>query len=152
VPEVDVYSAQQLAQNDRVVGEELFGPIMGVLVGLSYTIGLMIIGLIIYSDVSSRSRSFGVMKALGFHLSHIINSVAIQSCILVVIAFPLGVLLAQTTASIIEYQMPVYMVHVLDPVGLWYAFIGMVVITGVGSLLPLRMIARIDPLLAFQVE
>ena len=152
VPSVDVFTPQQLAANDVKLGEELFGSIIGVLVTLSYIIGLLVIGLIIYSDVSSRQRSFGVMKALGFRMSHIVKQVSLQTGILVIIAFPLGVLFAYLLAEFIEWNMPVYQVYILEPHGLLRAALGIMVITFIGSLLPLRIISRSDPMLAFQVE
>lgn len=149
---VDVFTPQQLANKDKQLGEELFGPIMGVLISLSYVIGMLVIGLIIYSDVSARRRNFGVMKALGFRLSHIARGVLAQTLMLVVVAIPLGVFFAYLVAEAIEWSMPVYLVHVFDVTGLWRTFIGVMVMTMLGSLLPLRVIARTDPMLAFQVE
>lgn len=152
VSAVDVFTPQQLADKDKQLGEELFGPIMGVLISLSYVIGMLVIGLIIYSDVSARRRSYGVLKALGFRLSHIAKGVLAQTMMLVLVALPLGVLLAYIVAAGIEWNMPVYMVHVLDEAGLWKTFIGVMLMTLIGSLLPLRVIASTDPMLAFQVE
>lgn len=152
VPEVDVFTPQQLAQQDRQLGKELFGPIMGVLISLSYIIGMLVIGLIIYSDVSARRRSFGVLKALGFRLSHISRGVLLQTLLLVSLAFPIGILLAWLAAQAIEWNMPVYKVQVLEIIGLWKTFIGVMFMAALGSLLPLRLIARTDPMLAFQVE
>jgi len=88
VPEVDIFIPEELATYDRAVGKELFGPIMGVLVSLSYVIGLLVIGLIIYSDVSARQRNFAVMKALGFRMKHISQNVLAQSVLMVLVAFP----------------------------------------------------------------
>ena len=152
VPEVDVFAPQQLAAKDVQLGEELFGPIMGVLISLSYIIGMLVIGLIIYSDVSARRRSFGILKALGFRLSHIARGVLMQTLLLVIVAYPLGVGFAYLVASAIEWNMPVYLVHVLDGPGLIKTLLGSFIMGLLGSLLPLRMIARTDPMLAFQVE
>ena len=152
LPEVDVFTPQQLAQNDVALGKELFGPIMGVLISLSYVIGLLVIGLIVYSDVSARRHQFGVMKALGFHLSHIARGVMMQSLMLMLVAYPVGVFLAKLVAVGIEWRAPVYMVYVLEPVGLMKVLVGVALMMLIGSLLPLRLIARTEPLIAFQAE
>ncbi len=152
VPTVDVFTPQTLAQKDVELGKELFGPIMNVLIILSYFIGMLVIGLIIYSDVSLRQRSFAVMKALGFKLSHIAKGVMAQTSIVVVFAYPVGVLQAYLVAKGIELNMPVYLIHVIDPGGLFKVFSGVMVMMLMGSLLPLRMIARTDPVSAFQEE
>lgn len=152
VPEVDVFTPAELASNDRAVGKELFGPIMGMLISLSYIIGLLVIGLIIYSDVSARQRSFAVMKALGFRLFHIAYSVVAQSFLMVIFAFPFGVLVAKVIAVGIEYNIPVYKVYIFDSVGLSYTLIGVILITFLGSLMPLRLVAKEDPVSAFSVD
>lgn len=152
VADVDVFKPQELAHNDVELGKELFGPVMGVLIMLSFIIGLLVIGLIIYSDVSSRRHSFGVLKALGFRLSHMVKGVLAQTLLLVLLAFPIGVFTAFVVATVIEWNAPVYMVHVLDPEGLANTFSGVILMMVLGGLLPLRLIARTDPVIAFQVE
>ncbi len=152
VPVVDVFQPGTLANNDKALGKELFGPIMNVLVILSYIIGMLVIGMIIYSDVSLRRRSFAVMKALGFKLSHIAKGILIHSMIIVLLAYPIGVFLAHMTSMGIEFNMPVYLVQVLEPFGLLKVLIGVLAMMIIGSLLPLRLITKTDPVLAFQVE
>lgn len=152
VPDVDVFTPEELAKNDRAVGKALFGPIMGVLINLSYIIGLLVIGLIIYADVSGRQHSFAVMKALGFRMFHITHTVIVQSCLMIILAFPLGVMVAKSVSLAIEYNMPVYKVYILDPIGLPATAFAVLVITLLGSIMPLRLIAKQDPVAAFSVD
>ncbi len=152
VPTVDVFRPKSLAKKDVELGQELFGPIMTVLIMLAYIIGMLVIGLIIYSDVSQRRRNFAVMKALGFKLSQIARGIIWQSLILVFLAFPIGVLLAYLTGKGIEQNMPVYLIEIMDPDGLLKVLSGVLFMMVLGSLLPLRMIRRTDPVIAFQAE
>lgn len=152
VPTVDVFRPKSLAKKDVELGMELFGPIMTVLIMLAYIIGMLVIGLIIYSDVSQRRRNFAVMKALGFKLSQIAKGIIWQSLILVFLAFPIGVLLAYLTGKGIEQNMPVYLIEIMDPDGLLKVLLGVLFMMLLGSLLPLRMIRRTDPVIAFQAE
>ena len=152
VSSVDVFLPQALALKDKQLGEELFGPIMNVLIILAYVIGMLVVGLIIYSDVTLRRRNFAVMKALGFKLSHIAKGIIFQTLTLVVLAYPLGVLLAYLTAKGIEINTPMYLIPVSDPFGLLNVLFGVMIMMVVGSLLPLRLIAQTDPMIAFQAE
>jgi len=152
VPDVDVFTPAELAKNDRSVGEDLFGPIMGVLINVSYIIGLLVIGLMIYADVSGRQHSFAVMKALGFRMSHITHTVILQSCLMLILAFPLGVIVAKLVSMGIEHNMPVYKVYILNPMGLLVTAFVVFVITLLGSIMPLRLIAKEDPVAAFSVN
>jgi putative ABC transport system permease protein len=152
VDTVDVFTPQELADYDVELGRELFGPIMSVLISLSYFIGLLVIGLIIYSDVATRRRHFAIMKALGFRLSKIASGAVLQTSLLVLLACPLGVLLAYVSGKTIERMMPVYLVEVIDTMGLVQTFFGVAIITLVACLLPLRIISRTDPVIVFQEE
>lgn len=152
ITEVDVFTPQALAQKDVALGKELFGPVMNVLIILSYVIGMLVIGLIIYSDVSSRRRSYGIMKAVGFNVFHITKGVMVQATVLILFAYPVGVLLALLVSKGIELNMPVYLVQIIDPAGLVNVIFGVLVMMVIGSLLPIRLIARTDPLIVFQEE
>jgi FtsX-like permease family/MacB-like periplasmic core domain len=152
VPDVDAHTPREIADNDMALGEELFGPIMGVLISLSYVIGMLIVGLIVYADVSARRRMFGILKALGFRVSHIATAVMMQMLLLALVAFPLGALLATVVGAGIEWNMPVYRIYLLDATGLIKTFVGLLLMVIIGALLPLRLIARTDPVIAFQTE
>lgn len=152
VPEVNAYTPREIADNDVALGKELFGPIMGVLISLSYVLGMLIIGLIVYADVSAKRRTYGVLKALGFRMPHIALGVLLQMELVALLAFPAGVLLAVGIATGIEWYMPVYRVQVLDVAGLMQTFAGLMAMVFVGGLVPLRLIARTDPTVAFQAE
>lgn len=152
VPSVDVYTPQELANKDVELGKELFGPIMNVLIILSYIIGMLVIGLIIYSDVSLRQRNYAVMKALGFRLSQIAKGIMAYTFMLVLFAYPIGVISAYLTGLLIEFNMPVYLIQVIDPMGLVKVLSGVMIMLLLGSLLPLRMIVHTDPVIAFQAE
>jgi hypothetical protein len=152
VPEADVLTADELAAKDVALGRELFGPIMGALIGLAYLIGILVVGLIVYADTIARRRAFGVMKALGFRLRHMLAAVAAQTLMLLVLAWPLGVGLAFAVATGIEALAPVYRVYVLEPAGLAWALAGVLAMALAGAALPLRVVARADPTIAFQGE
>lgn len=152
IPEVDVFTPDELAESDRAVGEELFGPIMGVLISLSYVIGLLVIGLIIYSDVNSHRHSLSVLKALGFTLSRIARGVVLQSLLLVVVAWPVGLIIARVVKKMIEEAMPVYMVYIMDSRILIGSIAGVAATALIASLLPIGLIARVDPVEALREE
>ncbi len=150
IGDVDVFTPQQLANNDVQLGKDLFGPVMILLVSIAYVIGLLVVGLIIYSDVRGRLRTFGVLKALGFSMSYISAAVIIQNLLLLIMAFPLGTSLSMLISNIIEINLPLYLLPVLDTAGLSITLLASVTFAILGSLLPLRLIAKADPTIAFQ--
>jgi putative ABC transport system permease protein len=152
VNDVDVYSPEEMAQSDVGMGQSLFGPIMGLLVSVAYVVGLLVVGLIVYADVRGRTRTFGVLKALGFRLSQLASGVMIQTLMFLVAAFPLGVVLAWAMAESIEFVAPLYRVPIMDAFALARTFAGGIAFALLGGMLPLRLIAGIDPIMAFKED
>lgn len=149
---IDVFALEELANNDIRVGQEMFGPIMKVLIALSFIIALLIIMIIVYSEVSSHKRQFGILKALGFSLNQLIIGVSKQLILRLIISLPFGLLIAYWVALFIEWYAPVYLVAIFQFTNLMTALTGAVLMSFIGGLLPLSYIAKADPLDAFKVE
>lgn len=152
IDEVDVFTPEQIIKNDVKVGQDMFGPIMSVLIAIAYIVALLIIAIILYSEVAAHRRQFGILKALGFRLIDLVRAVIYQLSIYLLLAFPLGILLAFCIASGIEYFAPVYLVSVLDMQIITYTLVGTIIMSMAGGLLPLRLINEVDPITAFKVE
>jgi len=150
VPSVEVLTAKQLAINDVNLGKVFFKPIMGLLVSIGYIIGMLVVGLIMYADIRHRLRGFAILKALGFSSGKLFVAVLFQSILLLVIAIPLGSLLAYVLGTFIQSAAPVYMIYVFEPVAYSKTVIASFVIATLGAIIPLRLIQRSDPMLAFQ--
>lgn len=149
VPAADVYSAEQMARNDVNLGRMLLGPVMGLLVSVAYIIGLLVVGLIMFAEVRSRLRSFGVLKALGFRHAHLALTIVQQALLLLLLSIPMGLLIAQGIAGFIHVAAPVYLVGVMEPATLARTLGASVGFAVLGALLPLRVIRRTDPMIAF---
>jgi len=150
VPSVDVIPAEQLANNDVNLGKVFFKPIIGVLVSIGYIIGMLVVGLIMYADIRHRLRSFAILKALGFSASKLFVAVLFQSLLLIAIAIPLGSILAYLLGYFIHSAAPVYLIYVFEPGAYTQTIIASFVIALLGAIIPLRLIQRSDPMLAFQ--
>ncbi len=150
VPEVDVFTPEQLAARDVSMGRTFYRPIMGLLVTVAYVVGLLVVGLILFADVRSRLRSFAVMKALGFSHRHLLVSVLAQSLMLMALALPIGLLLAQALVMYIEAVAPVYLISIYEPLVFARTVIASLLLALIGALIPLRSVRRSDPMMAFQ--
>lgn len=150
VPSVDVIPADQLAKNDVNLGKVFFKPIMGLLVTIGYIIGMLVVGLIMYADIRHRLRSFAILKALGFSTRKLFSAVLFQSILLLVIAIPLGSLLAYGLSIFIHNAAPVYLIYVFEPGAYSQTVIASFIIATLGAVIPLRLIQRSDPMMAFQ--
>jgi len=150
VPEVDVFTPEQLAERDVSMGRTFYRPIMGLLDTVAYVVGLLVVSLILFADVRSRLRSFAVMKALGFTQRHLLLLVLAQSLMLMALALPIGLLLAQALMMYIEAVAPVYLISIYQPLVFARTMIASLLLALIGALVPLRSLRRSDPVMAFQ--
>jgi ABC-type antimicrobial peptide transport system permease subunit len=134
----DVFTPEQIAQNDVSLGRTLFGPVMGVLIGAGYVIALLVVGMIMFAAVHARLRNFGVMKALGFPNHSLVKEMVLESLIMILLAFPLALLLAQLGAWFIEIRAPLYLVPVMETVPLFRTFFAAIILGVIGAYLPYR--------------
>lgn len=148
--EADVFIPEHLANNDVAMGQTLFGPVMGVLIGAGYIIALLVVGMIMFAAVHARLRNYGVMKALGFSNHSLIKEMALESLIMNMLAFPLAMLMAHLVAWFIEVRVPLYLVPVLEPIPVLRTFIAALVLGVIGVYLPYRFIAKLDPAIVFR--
>ena len=149
-PSVDVMTPEQLAARDVSMARTFFGPIMGLMVTIGYVIGMLLVGTIMFADIRSRAKSFAVLKALGFPLKNLFVAVLIQSLLLLVIAIPIGCLLAQGLAAFIHNVAPVYLIRIFEPYVFLQTLLASLAFAAIGAFVPLRMIQRSDPVTAFQ--
>jgi putative ABC transport system permease protein len=150
VPAGDVFLPERLAENDADLGRAMFGPILDLLVGIAYLIGILVIAIIMFSAVGARRRSLGVLKALGFSPGFLGLGVVLEAQILALAAFPVGLLLAAGIAAAVEAAVPLYLVLPLEPVPTIRTAIATLVFAALGALAPLGLIRRVDPGLVFR--
>jgi len=146
----DVFRPSALARNDENLGRQMLGPILGLLLVVSYVIGVLIVSMFMFAAVRSRKRNFGVLKALGFRQRALSMAVVAEAVVLTLVALPVGVLLAAIIAAVIDNIAPIYLVLATEPAGVARTAIACVIFAALGAFVPVRAIARIDPAIALR--
>lgn len=150
IPDVDVFTPEALARNDVQLGRELFGPILGLLRSIGYIIGLLAVGIVMFTTAHARKRSLAVMRALGFSTGKVAAAVTLETAVLILLAYPAGVVLARGIAAVIPRISPLYLVLPTEPVTLLHTLVACVALSLLGALIALAVIARIEPGIAFR--
>lgn len=150
VVEADVLTPEELARNDQNLGRDLMGPILGLLLAVSYGIGALVVGMFMLAAVRARRQSLGVLRALGFRSSALGRAVVLEASVLTLIALPFGVVAAQVLAGVISTLAPVYLILPLEPVPIARTAAVCLVLASLGALGPVRMVARLDPATVFR--
>jgi putative ABC transport system permease protein len=146
----DVFRPEALASRDEALGRSLFGPIIRLMIGVGYGIGLMVTAIIMFAAVSARRRQLGVLKALGFRNGFVVGAVVVEALCLTLVAMPLGMVLASGVAALIETMAPLYVVLPMESAPVLRTVLAGLGFTVLGALASVRMVRRLDPALVFE--
>lgn len=150
VDAADVFLPGDLARKDEALGRELLGPILSLLLVVSYGIGILVVGMFMFATVQGRRRTLGVLKALGFRSRALGGAVMLEAAILIMLALPVGVALSHAIAQIMEEIAPVYVIIASEPSAVARTALVCVAFAALGALIPVRAIATIDPAMVFR--
>lgn len=146
----DVFLPGTLALRDESLGREMMGPILGLLLVVSYGIGVVIVSMFMFAAVRSRLRNLGVLKALGFSQRALGTTVVLEAVTLTLLALPIGILLAAVIAGVVENIAPVYLILATEPATIGRTAAACLAFAALGAFVPVRAIANIDPAIVFR--
>lgn len=150
VPEVDAYLPDAIAANDVAMSRSMLGPVFQLMIVIAYLIGVLVIGLIMFSSVQKRKYELAVFKAIGFSFSRLAQSVIAESLLLTLLAVPLAAVFAYVISLLIQEAAPVYLILTTEAGPMIRTLIASLVFSLLGSLMSFRMIARLEPVLALR--
>ena len=132
---------------DRIMGNIL--PILVVLLIVAFIVGLAVAGLTIYTATVEKSREYGILKAEGFTNRFLYRVVFEQSLVTGVLGFLLGGSATMLVAPFAQDLVPQFVVFIRwqDLLGISGATLLMALIA---AYIPVRRIARIDPVVVFK--
>ncbi|MEE8385950.1 MAG: ABC transporter permease [Dehalococcoidia bacterium] len=131
----------------RILGNIL--PMLIVVLGVAFTVGLSVAGLTIYTATVEKSREYGILKAEGFTNGFLYRVVLEQSLVTSALGFILGAGATVLIAPFAQDMVPQFVV--------WVRWQDLLLITGVtllmamiAALVPIRRLAEIDPVTVFK--
>lgn len=146
---ISVFTSSGFVDKNKRFIDEVFLPIITVLVVISIFVGTAVIGLTIYTATIEKSREFGVMKALGASNMQVYRIIFEQALVSGVIGYILGVGLTYFLLwAIPQYAASFVTVTLLSD--LTAVFIVSLLMSFVASYTPVRRIVKIDPALVFK--
>jgi putative ABC transport system permease protein len=144
VPGVHAMTRDAFIESDRERATEMGVNIIRVMTLIGFIIGVLVIGLTMYTATVSRAREYGVVKALGANSRRVIGVVALQALVVVALGFVAAVAVAFGVRPIAGAALP--------EVALLYSA-GSIVrlaltaagIAALASVLPAWRVSRIEP-------
>jgi putative ABC transport system permease protein len=144
LPGTQALLKSQLVANDVALLTRSFSAPLRVMVMIALLVGVLIVGLIIYTATVERQREYGVLKAIGAHNSRLYHVVTTQAALVAIVGSLIGVGLALGGAQLIMALRPQFLV-VIEPAATLQALAAGLVIAGLSALFPARLLTRLAP-------
>jgi len=149
ISEANILSQAKFIASDQEMIRQMGADILQMMNVIAYLIGLIVIGITVYTSIQERVHEFGVLKAIGANFMQLIGTVFVQSVITGGVGFVAGVGLAYIVSALVPRVSPEILI-LIEPQQ-WLAHIPVfIIVTGFASLLPVLKIKNLDPLIVFK--
>lgn len=148
-PGVEAYLKSDKIEADRKGIARIYDAPLGLMVGIAFIVGVLVVGLVIYTATVERRREYGAMKAVGMRNRTLYRLVTIQALIAALTGGIVGVGLAVGLAAGLVVWRPQFPVAI-EPAATVAALGASLVMAVLAALAPARAIARMAPAEVFR--
>ena len=149
VPGASAFSKDTFVANNEREIKDGFQPILYVMVGIAFFVGLAIVGLTMYNTTTEKIGEYGVLSAIGADRPALSGVILRQAAITAALGFALGSLLVLPADALIGQLAP--KTELEYPAWLFLATAtSAVVMALLASYLPIRRVASVDPAAVFR--
>jgi putative ABC transport system permease protein len=132
---------------ERIISNIL--PILFVVLGLSFIVGVAVAGLTIYTATIEKAREYGILKAVGFRNRYLYRVVFEQSATTALLGFVVGLGLTLIIGPFASDWVPQFVLFTRWQDVLFVAGIT-VLMALIAAYIPVRRLAAIDPVSVFK--
>ncbi len=149
VPGVDALSAATFAANSRDIIVTMIGRPLKTMIAIAALVGIALVGLTMWALTAEQLKDFGILRALGVRSNQLWRLVLTQAAVIAALGYLVGAATAYAAEFLIGDRLGDIAIAI-TPTLLVTVAAGTAVMAALGSLLPARRIARIDPAVAFR--
>lgn len=147
--EVTVQTSSELATQERRIVRDMAADLMQIMTVVGFLIALAVVGLTLFTATLAKLREYGVVKALGASSPRLAVTVLAQAGWTVAIGLTAAVALAAALGAVVTALTPNVQVAI-EAGAIARTAAGALLVGGLGALLPLRRVVRLDPATAFR--
>lgn len=149
IPRVTAFAKPAFVANNEREVKEGFQPILYVMVGIAFFVGLAIVGLTMYTAAVEKAREYGVLSAIGADRRDLSGIIVRQSALTSAAGFVVGCLLVLPAGRLISTLAPKTELHYPPWLfGLVAIAAGLMAI--MAAVIPVRRLAGLDPAAVFR--
>jgi putative ABC transport system permease protein len=149
LPQANLLTQSAFMASDKEMIRQMGADIIRAMDYVAYIVGLLVIGLTIYTATLERKREYGVLKAIGADTTALLQAVFVQSFIGSGVGFVVGVGAAYGVAVLVRYLFP-EMLILIRPSSVFQQMPVFLLVTAFAALLPIGRIARMDAMVVFK--
>lgn len=135
--------------NDRQLMARVYDAPIGLMVGIAFVVGVLVVGLVIYTATIERRREYGAVKAIGAPNRTLYRVVAAQALIAAAAGAVVGVGLAYGVGAAMMAWRPQFLVAI-EPTAVGTVLASSLVMALLAALIPARAMARLEPAEVFR--
>ena len=145
----EVLLKSEVIANDRKLMARVYDAPIGLMVGIAFFVGVLVVGLVIYTATIERRREYGAIKAIGVRNDILYRLVATQALIAAATGAVLGIGLAYAGGAALMAWRPQFLVTI-EPAAVGIALVSSIAMALLAALVPARAMARLAPAEVFR--
>jgi putative ABC transport system permease protein len=149
LPEVTVQTRTELARQEAGIVQDMSADVMRIMSAIGFLIALAVVALTLFTATLAKLREYAVAKAIGARSAWLIRTVLVQAAWAVGVALLVAVGLAVAVATAVGAATPSIRLAI-EPASVVRTAIGALLVGGIGSVLPLRRVTKVDPASVFR--
>ena len=145
----EVLLKSDVIANDAQLLARVYDAPIGLMVAIAFVVGVLVVGLVIYTATIERRREYGALKAIGSRNRTLYRVVTIQAVIAAIVGAVVGVALAYGAGAMLMAWRPQFVVAV-EPAAVVIVLASSLLMALLAALIPARSVARLEPAAVFR--
>ena len=149
IPGTEVLLKSDVVANDAKLMARVYDAPIGLMVAIAFVVGVLVVGLVIYTATIERRREYGALKAIGARNRTLYRVVTIQAVIAAVAGAVVGIGLAYAAGAALMAWRPRFLVDI-EPATIGIVLASSLLMALLAALIPARSVARLEPAEVFR--
>ena len=145
----EVLLKTDVVANDAKLMARVYDAPIGLMVAIAFVVGVLVVGLVIYTATLERRREYGAVKAIGARNRTLYRVVTTQAVIAAAVGAVVGIGLAFAAGAALMSWRPQFLVAI-EPTAVVLVLASSLLMALLAALLPARSVARLEPAEVFR--